>query len=300
MATNEQGTSGLPSGENAIGELGDRYAKVSLEGEEDVGLEIVELDGENTVGAGVDLRWAAVGRFLADKSIKMEVMQQVMAAVWRPVKGVCVKKIENDRFIFKFFHEKDIQRILREGPWAFENATLVLKRLKEGDRVEFWVQVHDVPCGFMTERIAEQIGNAVGIFVQNDPNNFGGNWKSYMRIRVAIDINRPLRKKLKLRKNRREWVWVVFKYERLFTFCYFCGCVGHAERFCIKAMEADTPTGEYAYGPWLRAPVRRFATSVGERWLVKDEPLVSGDRVSGSCRGGSSGESTPKSLQSAS
>lgn len=269
-----------------------------------MGLEILEQDADINFGAGVDLRWAAVGRFLADKSIKIEVMQQVLASIWRPVRGVQVKKIANNGFIFQLFHEKDVQRILHDGLWPFENATLVLKRLNDGDQstnvvldcVNYWIQVHDLPCGFMTERIAEHIGNSLGIFVQNDPNNFGGNWRSYMRIRVAIDINRPLRKKLKLRQNGGEWAWVVFKYERLYTFCYFCGRVGHSEKFCGKAIETYIPPNEYVYGPWLRAPVRRFATSVGDHWLVKDEPLDDVDMETGSRSGSKAGATTPRTL----
>lgn len=137
----------------AVGELGDHYARVTLDDEENVGVEILEPPADNSSGTGVDLRWAAVGRFLADKSIRVEIMKQVLASVWRPVKGVRVKEIPNSRFVFQFFHEKDIQRILNEEPWAFENATLVLERLKDGDqptnvfldRVNFWIQVHNVP-----------------------------------------------------------------------------------------------------------------------------------------------------------
>lgn len=216
MADQEQTTNDQDI--EAVGVLGDRYAKVTLDDDGDVGLEILEPQMENSPGTNVDLRWATVGRFLADKHIKVEAMQQVLASVWRPVKGVRVKALAPNLFIFQFFHEKDIQRIMREGPWAFENATLVLKRLNEGDqpanvalyRVDFWIQVHDVPCGFMTENIAEQIGNSLGVFVQNDPNNFGGNWQSYLRIRVGIDINRPLRRRLKLKKKGGYWAWVTF------------------------------------------------------------------------------------------
>lgn len=300
MTEEEQTTINMVAG--LVGDLENRCAKVTLEEDEDVGLEIIELEAENGTGMGVDLRWAAIGRFLADKSIRVEAMQQVLAAVWRPVKGLRVKVISNNLFIFQFFHEKDISRILSEGPWAFENATLVLKRLNEGDQpmnvvlnqVEFWIQVHDVPCGFMTEAIAVQIGNMLGTFVLNDPENFGGNWKSYLRIRVGIDVNRPLRRRLKLKKKGGMWAWVSFKYERLYTFCYFCGCLGHSEKFCVKALESDKAPGEYEYGPWLRAPMRRFTSGVGDRWLVKDEPINSAHREVGSPSGNGSGAVTPR------
>lgn len=145
----------------------------------------------------------------------------------------------------------------------------------------------------MTEGVTEQIDNSLGTFVQNNPNNFGGNWKSYMRIRVNIDINRSLRRKLKLKKKGGEWIWVTFKYERLYTFCYFCGCIGHSEKFYSKAMDSEKASREMEYGPWLRAPIRRFTTTVGERWLVNDDPLHDCDE-SGSHSGGDSVAITPR------
>lgn len=115
-----------------------------------------------------------------------------------------------------------------------------------------------------------------------------------MRIRVGIDVNRPLRRKLKLRKNGGDWAWVTFKYERLYTFCYFCGCVGHSEKFCRKVIEVDTPPNELLYGPWLRAPLRRLTAPVGERWLVKEGPMDDTTIDSKAHNGENSGATTPK------
>lgn len=117
-----------------------------------------------------------------------------------------------------------------------------------------------------------------------------------MRIRVGIDVNRPLQRKLKLRKNGGDWAWVTFKYERLYTFCYFCGCVGHSEKFCMKAIESENPPNELLYGPWLRAAVRRPAVEVGERWLVKEEPTDDATGEFGAFSGGSSWNTTPKTF----
>lgn len=80
-----------------------------------------------------------------------------------------------------------------------------------------------------------------------------------------------------------------FKYERLYTFCYFCGLLGHSEKYCAKAIDSDKTSNAFEYGPWLRAPVRRFSTTVGDRWLVKDDPLVDVCMELGSCSSGGSG-----------
>lgn len=51
--------------------------------------------------------------------------------------------------------------------------------------------------------------------------------KNYMRIRVEIDIRQPPKRKKKLILAKKEEVFVVFKYEKLTTFCLLCGRLGH-------------------------------------------------------------------------
>lgn len=122
------------SKETPVEELGDKYASLSLGKEAICELEIQESLENGGQGEHIDLRWAAVGRFLSEKAIKFDVMRQVLASVWRPVFGIHVKELSGNLYLFQFFHEKDICRILNEGPWSFENSTLILKRLMDGDQ----------------------------------------------------------------------------------------------------------------------------------------------------------------------
>lgn len=268
----------MASSRSNLAEIEDACAQITLEEEEEGGVEIMESDGEDDSEA-VDLRWAFVGRFLTDKNIKSLTMKNVMAAVWRPVKGMRVKTIKPNLFLFQFFHDRDIQRVIKGGPWSFENQPLLCKRLQVGDQpakvplftIEFWVQVYDLPCDFMSEKVDKHVGNYIGVFVESDPNNFGGFWKSYMRVRVAMDVRYPLKRKMKLKKAGGEWVWVTFEYERLNTFCFYCGILGHNEEFCPNSYKDDDSPVAKVYGSWLRAPQRCFGTSIGARWLVEGD-----------------------------
>lgn len=112
--------------------------------------------------------------------------------MWRPVLGMRVKEIRPNLFIFQFFHERDVSRVIDRGPWGFENYTLVSKRLDADDIPEkiplffldIWTQIYDLPCGYMSEKIAGLIGAYLGTFVTSDPNNFLDGWRSFLRIRV--------------------------------------------------------------------------------------------------------------------
>lgn len=38
-------------------------------------------------------------------------------------------------FLFKLFHELDMQRVLDDGPWTFNNQALMIKRLEMGEQL---------------------------------------------------------------------------------------------------------------------------------------------------------------------
>lgn len=48
-----------------IDDLGDLHARVTLHEEDEIGLELIVLEGDEE-DEGVELRWALVGRFLID------------------------------------------------------------------------------------------------------------------------------------------------------------------------------------------------------------------------------------------
>lgn len=67
----------------------------------------------------------------------------------------------------------DIQKVLKNGPWSFDKNMLVLGVMPEGMEpqdvpltpIPIWVQVHDVPFGFMSETVGRGLGNFIGEFL---------------------------------------------------------------------------------------------------------------------------------------
>nr|GLL21695.1 uncharacterized protein LOC109184755 [Ipomoea trifida]GME04864.1 uncharacterized protein LOC109184755 [Ipomoea batatas]GME17380.1 uncharacterized protein LOC109184755 [Ipomoea batatas] len=65
---------------------------------------------------------------------------------------------------------------------------------------------------------------------------------------------------MRLKRDNGAWVVVDFRYERLPTFCFFCGVLGHGDKYCHKVLRGVDPALEMPYGSWLRAGMRRTAT----------------------------------------
>lgn len=167
-------------------------------------------------------------------------MQNVMATLRRPREGIEVHDIGGMRYSFVFFHKMDLQKVLEGWPWSFEQATLILHQLVDGEdpntiqlqSVEMWIQVYDIPRGFLSENILRSIGAAIGKFTRMDANMLDGVRKPFVRIRVVLNVEEPLKRRLKIMREGDNWSWVNFKYERLGTFCFVCGILGHSERDC--------------------------------------------------------------------
>lgn len=133
---------------------------------------------------------------------------------------------------------------------------LILSLLRVGDvptqvplfHVAFWVQVHDVPIGFMTEVVGRVLGNFIGEFLEYDPRNNSDFWKSYMRIRVSVDVRKSLRRGNKINVGGDNIKVVRFKYERLSVFCYLCGALGHLDNNCDLLFDMEHDDGSRGWG----------------------------------------------------
>lgn len=168
----------------------------------------VIIEVEDVVTPVFDFRFSAVGRVVSERPVKLVVFRDIMATAWQPQKGVHVRELSPNRFLFTFFHEKDVSRVMNDGPWTFDHNLVLFLRLEQEDdqrtvelvHSQFWIQVHNLPFGFMPKKVAKVIGNFVGEFVAVDQRNFEGIWKSFMRVRVFVNVATPLKKRMKMKK----------------------------------------------------------------------------------------------------
>lgn len=54
----------------------------------------------------------------------------------------------------------------------------------------------------MLEKIITEVGNSISKFISSCPSNFAGVWRDYFRVRVAVDVTKPLKMKMKIKKGR--------------------------------------------------------------------------------------------------
>ncbi|XP_057811485.1 uncharacterized protein LOC131025710 [Salvia miltiorrhiza] len=239
----------------------------------------IMFDDALTEDSNVSVELCLVGRFLTEQPIIFNLMRSRLASVWRPGKGVFMKDIGQGRFIFQFFHEIDLQRVYDGGPWAFGNFPLILHRLEWGefplsvplDVLPFWVQIHDLPAGYLSEGVGKLLENFIGKFMEYDSSNFSGVWRQYTRIRVGVCVTEPIKRFKRIKKKDGSSFVVNFKYERLNVFCFLCGRLGHSESFCKLMFNSATKDTVREWGMWLKAADRRAVSLAGDKWLRSDK-----------------------------
>lgn len=101
-------------------------------GEEEEGGLVLEGDCGNE--AEYEFSLCLVGRFLVTKSVNFQAMQDTLIPIWQPMKGIEVKELPDCRYLFQFFHIRDMERVLQDGLWSFVNNTLLLHRLMPGEQ----------------------------------------------------------------------------------------------------------------------------------------------------------------------
>lgn len=135
---------------------------------------------------------------------------------------------------------------------------------------KIWIQIHNLPTGLMTEQVGKQLGDFFGEFLEYDQKNNTGIWRECTRVRIILDVRKPLKRMKKITRRNGTEVMVTCKYERVGEFCFTCGLVSHTDRFCRKFLDKRSEEVDREWGSWLREPPRRVAGQAKSKWLREE------------------------------
>ncbi|KAL0012991.1 hypothetical protein SO802_000060 [Lithocarpus litseifolius] len=196
-------------------------------------------------------------------------------------------EVGNNTFQFKFKSHYQMEWVENSGPWNFDNNLLLLCRWKKGLTSEnivfthspFWVQLWGLPFELMSEVVGRDIGNSLGRFIEIDKRANQSEQAKFMRIKVDLPIDLPLRSGGNIVGVEGDKFWVHFKYERLPTFCFRCGKMGHDEKRCQAHTDKHISTPQY--GDWLRAYGASKSVSSRPRSFSNGSHSIGDDNQSG-------------------
>ncbi|CAN1759636.1 Uncharacterized protein At4g02000, partial [Linum perenne] len=222
-----------------------------------------------------DFKLCLVGFLLTSKSYNFPAFQSRMESLWRPGRRVAIEKYGDNLILFRFNHVIDLKRVLESGPWLFDESLLVLHELRPGEHpnhvdlcfADFWVRIYNLPPGFFSETVGKSLGNYIGSYIEFDENNMLSFDREYMRIKVKMDIRKSLKREKKLRVEGGECIKCTFRYEKLPSFCYICGKMGHIDRYCEVLFQIPEEQIVRMWDEELRAPPKKPKQLAGEQRL---------------------------------
>ncbi|KAM0844544.1 hypothetical protein ACQ4PT_056993 [Festuca glaucescens] len=196
-------------------------------------------------------RWLAIGKVHTSRSFSAEALFEKMKAVWNLSRDPIFREAGENLFIFQMHCLGD------------------------------WKKIHGIPELYRKQEVADDLARRVGKVkeVQMSPKLFyEGN---YVRIRVKLDITRPLMRfvSLTLPEGRRR---LAVKYEKIPFFCKRCGLLGHDHEECGDGVWTEA---QLQYGTWMLAVRRANQPAPAPRKFIPRAPM----------RGGFSGKGTTHS-----
>ncbi|KAF7838942.1 cysteine desulfurase mitochondrial-like [Senna tora] len=246
--------------------------------------EVLVVYGEDEViNRGENDVFSVAGKIISSKPVNKGALESAFRNIWNQPEGLRVEEVDTNLFLFHFRKEKDMTRVLENGPWTFRNRWLTLARWRRGmvgteevfTRVKLGVQLWGVPLQCRTEKIAKklcmQIGEVheVGLYEEQSTGSF------FIRGMVSINVWNAIRKGVNLGNVQDGVFWVEFRYERIPRCCYTCGVFGHDEQDCVTRKTAEEKGEMFVpkeLGPWIKAERSgRRVVWPGSSNLVQDE-----------------------------
>ena len=136
-------------------------------------------------------------------------------------KGMHIVEVGSNMFQFKFKTEFELERVFKDDPWTFDNHVLLLRKWQLGmtaknvwfDMLSLWVQIWDASFDMVSPTVATEIGSHMGVVEEVEKRRRQDGKNLFMRVKVAIPIAKPIRRRGFLVGSNGQKTWTTFKYE---------------------------------------------------------------------------------------
>ncbi|KAE8658505.1 hypothetical protein F3Y22_tig00116971pilonHSYRG00674 [Hibiscus syriacus] len=192
-----------------------------------------------------------MGKVFSQKSVDGAALGRVFRAVWGRHKADDILELGDRFFKVKLCSDEVLEVILKRSSWTFDGdlfSLLPYDSMKGLDDYDFnmiavWVRNYNLPLGYMSKSMGMALGGSIGTVIAVDmrPVDVGGD---FLRVRVEINITKPLRRCVLLGSGKPRAC--PLKFERLPSFCYKFGIIGHSTSVCTVKVASKLP-----HGYWL-------------------------------------------------
>jgi hypothetical protein len=202
--------------------------------------------------------WALAGKVLSRKVFHIQTIAEILRPACGNPRGLLFRDGGENMFVATLATERDRERIWERSPWTVSKHAVVLENFVDCQRpaeIRFdKLLIMNLPFNMLNSTWGEKIAGWISDdVVRVDVNKQGLTSGGFLRARVWIKVDQPLRRCIAIDSSRRESCdWYELEYEELPYFCFACGLLGHSDLLCPDPGERDE-FGRWPYGPYLRA-----------------------------------------------
>ncbi|KAM0886499.1 hypothetical protein ACQ4PT_029613 [Festuca glaucescens] len=250
---------GSGSSRRSEGGVSDLLHRLNLAAGEDEKL-VMSDDEDVEEEAGEDVRFSLIGKVLSPTVLHLQTIMGAMRPAWGNPRGLRARTVSDNRFIVDFVTIGDMERGLDGTPWLVGRHAVLLQRLVKAqkpsdvrfDDMHIWVCLIDIPFEWMNDKKGKKVAGLEGTVDKVDVDEYGEAVGNFLRARVAIPVEKPLKRFITVERRKIDEVYDV-QYEKLPFFCFSCGVMGHSEIECLAPNDRDQQ-GKRGYNNSIRAP----------------------------------------------
>ena len=150
-----------------------------------------------------------MGKLIADHLVSKEIIRTILLRGWKPSTTPFFKVLGDNLLLVDFVNERDKIRVLKGRPWVFEGNLFAVEDYDglttlskfSFDKAVFWVQMINLPLACMSLTVDHQIGSSMGHVEKVDVNDGGMGWGEYLRVKITLDLQKPLMRGIMLKIN---------------------------------------------------------------------------------------------------
>ncbi|KAM0874572.1 hypothetical protein ACQ4PT_037340 [Festuca glaucescens] len=194
--------------------------------------------------SSVHSKWALIGKVRSPNTLHISTISSALRPAWGNPRGLLLNPAGDNLFVAEFGTKTDKDRVVAGPPWVVGKDAVLLRDfdvdLKPRDmifnKMKVWARIINLPFGYMHKRLGATIAGSIGIgesVPEVDCDDTRRCWGRYMRVRVEVDVDKPLMRGVTVYSQRRRATdWFEVQYENLPLYCFSCGIIGHSSIEC--------------------------------------------------------------------
>ncbi|XP_074265845.1 uncharacterized protein LOC141588296 [Silene latifolia] len=188
---------------------------------------------------GVDFSKALIAKILDQRFLDIFRIFDMISKHWKLQGSVFIWAMK-PYYIFEFSSAADLAYFRQRQTVNIEGSLFVFRSVSPStvpdnllfQVVPIWIRVHYLPLQLLNTSVAAFLLSHVGDICEEESYPSLLPPRNFVRVKVWVDLSKPLIPGCYLALNDREHQWIGFSYEGVFRFCRTCGLLGHRVSFC--------------------------------------------------------------------